>query len=158
MKLIESDKIENIVCKDVEENEVMDIINNKVPEIANFIIDLNKKLKGIICMGLAAIQVGDFRKYFVRYYNKNSWIVFFNCKYINNCSSRIQSKEGCFSYNLGRDINTVRRWKSIILFHDLWIPEKKKFLRKQKVKFKGEDAIVIQHETDHLHNHTIFNQ
>ena len=76
---------------------------------------------------------------------------------INN-SSRIQSTEGCFSYDLGNKLNKVRRWKSIILFHDLWKPEKKKLIKGQKIKMKGEDSIVIQHECDHLQGICIFNK
>jgi peptide deformylase len=156
MELIESEKIENIVCEDVRENEVEEILNDKIPNIIKLIKEFNKN-KEYFCVGLAAPQVGDFRKYFVRFKN-NTYFVFFNAWYINNNSSRMQSKEGCFSYDLGKRINNIRRWKKIILFCDEWQEKEKVFLRKKKLKLSGEDAIVIQHETDHLYGRTIFNQ
>lgn len=159
IELIESDKIENITCKDVEGNEVKDILDNIIPDIIKFIEDLNKKSKkGMICMGLAAPQWGDFRKYFIRYYGENNYKVYFNCRYINNHSSKMKSKEGCFSYNLGNKMNIVRRWKSVILFYDIWLEKENRFLKRQKTIFRGKDSIVIQHETNHLYGITIFNK
>jgi peptide deformylase len=159
IELIESDLIEDITCEDVKENEVKDILKYNIPNIIKFIQSLHKKLKKkVVCSGLAAPQLGDFRKYFIRYYNDNDYKVFFNCRFVNNHSSRFKSKEGCFSYSLGKRMNIVKRWKSIVLFHDIWLKEENKFLKKQKTIFRGEDSIVIQHETDHLYGLTIFNK
>jgi len=163
MKLIELDKIEDVVCKEVKEKEVIEIIENIVPEIIEFIRLLNKKLKKKnIVYGLSAIQVGIFKKFFIRYYGchegKNIYDIYFNGLYINNNSSRFQSKEGCFSYNFGKTMAVVKRWKKITLFHDEWNYSENKFHRKQKKKFSGLDSIVIQHEVDHQNGITIFNK
>jgi peptide deformylase len=161
MKLIKSDKIENTVCEDVKENEVKDILENQVPEIIDLIKSLNKKLKvrnG--CYGLSAIQVGMFKKYFIRYYGnvkgEDIYDIYFNAWYINNNSSRFQSREGCMSYDLGKKVAIVKRWKKIIMFHDEWNYKENKFKRKQKKKLYGVDAIVVQHECDHQKGITIF--
>lgn len=158
MELIESYKVENIICSDVKESETKDIIKNVIPDVTIFIKELNKKLKKINCVGLAAPQWGDFRKYFIRYYEYDKYNVIFNARYINNHSSKIQSTEGCFSYDLGKKLNTVRRWKSIILLCDIWSFEKDELIKKQKIKLQGIDSIVIQHEVNHLYGITIFNK
>lgn len=170
MKLIPSKEIENVLCEEVQENEVKEIIEVTAPEIILFIKDLNKKImkQGYGCHGLAAIQLGIFKKFFVRYYGQQNkedvFDIIFNAWYVNYNSSRFQNKEGCFSYDLGKKIAIVKRWKKIIMFHDEWDYKNNKFKRRQKRKLMGVDAVVVQHEIQHHGNgkgvlsQTIFTQ
>lgn len=153
LKLVNSSEVEDIVCDKVKPEEVDNILNNLVPQFVEMIKSLTTEKTE--CLGIAAIQVGINKKFFVlaegekgnRIYN-----TYFNGYYFNNGSSITKSTEGCYSYNLGKNPNTVRRWKGIHLFHDEWDLVAKTFKEKQKKRFTGLMSFAVQHEVDHHGN------
>jgi len=153
MELVTPEEVEGIKCIEVIPGECEEILNKIVPEIIDLIKRVDKINKKSKCLGLAAPQVGIKKKFFVKYIWNGLYKTYFNGWYINNGSSRVMNKEGCYSYNVGRDYWTAKRWKSIIFFHDVFEEGK---LIPHKTKFKGLDGFVIQHECDHLIGRTIF--
>lgn len=146
MKLIESDKIENITCDKVIADEIDDIT-----KASKEMFDLIKKDKRAIA--LAAPQVGIFKQFFVFKSADNSYRIVINPLYTKN-GSKIKSRESCLSYGID-NFTDVKRYKSIRIKHDAWIDNK---LVSKTDYVKGFPAIMMQHETDHLFGRTIFNQ
>lgn len=144
MELASIDFVENCVCDEVSSEEAIDIVKNKYESI----IELIKQNEG---SGLAGPQVGDLKKYFVMLTGDKEYKIFFNPRYVMN-GSRIQTQEACLTY--GNDKFTkCKRFKSVVAFYDDLIDGK---LVSQRVKVKGIDAIIFQHETDHCYGKTIF--
>ncbi len=107
--------------------------------------ELIKTLEGLNrAIGLSAIQIGIPKRVFVTFLNRKPEI------FINpeldcwNDWEVISSKESCLS--LPGVIKTVKRYNSIIVDRLGW---------SQGIKFKGLEAIIVQHEWDHLQGITI---
>jgi len=146
LELVSKSEVEYVICEDVVDEDVMNILNFAVPQ-----------MKGIMTakdgVGIAGPQVGIKKKFNV--YNVpgiEGYNVIFNGKYISE-GSRIQMMEGCLSYP--GEQNKTKRYKKIKVMYDIWNKKENK-LEKVTRRVKGVEAIILQHEIDHLTGKTIF--
>lgn len=147
MKLVESSLVEHIDCKNVSAQEAQEILgSNIIPEMVQIVKDHSG-------LGLAAPQVGIYKRFFVLVH-KDAYSVFFNPVLIKVNNARYIEGEGCLNYEGGKKFADVKRFKSIDILYDVWT-EDNKFIRR-KDRFHGLQARVIQHEVDHLKGKTIF--
>lgn len=149
LKIEPSKEVENVKCKDVNQNEVDDIITYVIPQMQGILTSL----KGY---GLSAIQIGIKKNFFIMVNEESEddeYDVFFNARYFKD-GSRIQVKEGCLSYDLGKKINIVKRYKSIKVMYEAL--DKDEFLIKKTEKAKGMRSMGFQHEINHCNGVTIF--
>ncbi len=113
--------------------------------LANQIIeDLEDTAKANPCLGLAAPQIGYGYRIF-----KTNFETFVNPTIRSESSETLNSVEGCMSI---RDIrfNVVRNQNIVIDYFD-------KSLMPQSKSFESLEAVVIQHEYDHLNGVLISN-
>ena len=126
-------------CREVEK------IDEKIKELGQDMLDTKYKNDGI---GLAACQVGMLKRiivYDIKYIEegaKKEGHILINPKITSRSKSMIEVEEGCLSFP---DIyeNVLRHEKVTVEYTD--IDGKKK-----KINAKEIEAVVIQHEIDHL--------
>ena len=126
-------------CREVEK------IDEKIKELGQDMLDTMYKNDGI---GLAACQVGMLKRiivYDIKYIEegaKKEGHILINPKITSRSKSMIEVEEGCLSFP---DIyeNVLRHEKVTVEYTD--IDGKKK-----KINVKEIEAVVIQHEIDHL--------
>jgi len=147
LNLVPSEEVENIICEDVTQEDVADILTYVIPQMIGICAALNG-------YGLAAPQVGIKKKFFIIYnQDKKDFDIYFNMKYFKD-GSRSASKEGCLSYDSGKRQNVVKRYKSIkIVGQEL---DSNMNLIDCSFKESGIKSIAFQHEIDHLYGRTIF--
>jgi len=148
LELQPPEKVENVTCDDVSQEEVDDILTYIIPQMKGICISTGG-------YGLAAPQVGIYKKFFILRSDIDSeeFDIYFNSRYFKD-GSRIKSNEGCLTYDLGKKYNEVKRFKSIKIVYDTL--DKDESLIKKVEKVKGMRAIGLQHESDHLYGITIF--
>ena len=100
-------------------------------------------------VGLAAPQIGVNKRMFAIYYTKEDEVVEYglvNPKIIQNSMKKVALKggEGCLSVDEDHNGFVYRYDKIVMKAYD--VVSKKEVL----IKAKGYDAIVLQHEYDHL--------
>ena len=100
-------------------------------------------------VGLAAPQIGVNKRMFAIYYTKEDEVVEYglvNPKIIQNSMKKVALKggEGCLSVDEDHNGFVYRYDKIVMQAYD--VVSKKEVL----IKAKGYDAIVLQHEYDHL--------
>ena len=100
-------------------------------------------------VGLAAPQIGVNKRMFAIYYTKEDEVVEYglvNPKIIQNSMKKVALKggEGCLSVDEDHSGFVYRYDKIVMKAYD--VVSKKEVL----IKAKGYDAIVLQHEYDHL--------
>ncbi|MDR2395291.1 MAG: peptide deformylase [Endomicrobium sp.] len=124
-----------------------------VQEITKETKDLIENLKATLhahprCVGIAAVQVGILQRIIIvdvaqslKEHRNNGLLVMINPD-IKYCSGEISSREGCLSVPnfVG---NVVRKKKIEVEYLNINGD-------KQELKTSGFEAIVIQHEIDHL--------
>lgn len=126
-------------CREVEK------IDEKIKELGQDMLDTMYKNDGI---GLAACQVGMLKRiivYDIKYIEegaKKEGHILINPKITSRSKAMIEVEEGCLSFP---DIyeNVLRHEKVTVEYTD--IDGKKK-----KINAKEIEAVVIQHEIDHL--------
>lgn len=131
----------------------IEVIDEKIEELARDMIDTLYANDGI---GLAACQVGMLKAmivydstYVEEGKGKNP-IVCINPKIISRSKSLITVEEGCLSFP--EMFKTIKRHEKVTLeYLDLKG-------KKNVVHAKGMEAIVIQHETDHLEGITFLDR
>lgn len=101
--------------------------------------------------GLAAPQVGFTKNLIIWMSKENMFQVGFNPRLYKN-GKKIHTVEGCLSYP--EEQYFVSRWKEIVAVYYVPDKEKEKLIQISK-RMKGEEAIIFQHETDHLSGKTI---
>ena len=145
MELSDKSEVENCRCKSFSDmhmfSEIEKYEKNIIPEMQ---ILMYEKF-GI---GLAAPQVGINRTFFIMKYG-DQIMSCYNPSWKPKNNKRSMSTEGCITY-LFTERNTQLRYKIIIA----------RFVNSegviQELKLRGMDAIVFQHESDHLIGKTIF--
>lgn len=144
LKLEPPEKVENVKCDDVTQDEIDDILTYIIPQ-----------MKGI-CLsaggyGLSAPQVGLYKKFFILRTDPTSqkFDIVFNPRYFKE-GSRIKSNEGCLTYDMGKKYTEVKRYKSIKAMYQ-YLDENAQLTKKSE-KIKDLRAIGFQHETDHCGN------
>ena len=135
----EGDDILEKKCREVEK------VDQKIIELGQDMLDTMYKNDGI---GLAASQVGILKRvivYDVRYIQedgKKEGHILINPKITSRSKSMIEVEEGCLSFP---DVyeNVLRHEKVTVEYTDI---ERKK----RKINAKDIEAVVLQHEIDHL--------
>ena len=145
MKLIDSKLIENISCEDVTENELQEVFDQ-----SKEMYDLIKYERKAI--GIAAPQVGIFKKFFIYKTSPTSYTLVINPVYVKN-GPEIKSKESCLSYG-------INNWKVVKRFKSIRVKSysvKDDILVKEMHSINYPLSVIFQHEIDHLNGRTIFN-
>lgn len=135
----DGDEILTKKCREVEK------IDDKIKELGQDMLDTMYKNDGI---GLAACQVGILKRiivYDVRYIEedaKKEGHILINPKITSRSKAMIEVEEGCLSFP---DVyeNVLRHEKVTVEYTDI---EGKK----RKINAKDIEAVVLQHEIDHL--------
>ena len=141
MKLVDKLEVEAVGCYDVPEKEIPRYEFSVIP-------DMKSILRTFGAMGLAAPQVGIKRKFFIFKYG-NEVISCYNPEWKPNTKKQSLSTEGCLTYNPGRERTLLRHKMIAVCFTDgMGI--------QRRMKLRGTDAVVFQHECDHLIGKTIF--
>ena len=123
----------------------IEVIDEKIKELAQDMLDTMYANDGI---GLAACQVGMLKSmivYDVDYVEENKEkkpVVCINPKIVSRSRSMVEVEEGCLSFPNVFE-NVIRHEKITVEYTDLNGKKKTKHA-------KGMEAIVIQHECDHL--------
>lgn len=144
MELVPAEKIENCEC------EPIDFGAENPKSLFTLGYELGReafKRKGL---GLAAPQVGIFRKIMVFQDNDGLMMIAMNPQYIPT-GSRTKIVESCLSYP--DEDYVVKRYKTIKA--NFWTFDDNKKLKKMSINLRGNVAVVFQHETDHLNGVTI---
>ena len=154
MNLMKPKYVENVECASLTRKDILKLLQSKT---IKQMVSLCERKDGA---GLAAIQVGIPKRFFVAYrpdvkvrgeVNLGSWCVFINAEYKTIDDNTIISKEGCLTY--GERIFKVNRFKKIKASWDE-IDKSGNIIRVEQ-ELDGTFAIVFQHECDHLNNITI---
>lgn len=147
LTLSPKEEVEGCVCEPVLAGEVDEILEKYVPDMEAILVETQG-------LGIAAPQVGIKKKFFVsKKPVGEGFDVYFNAFYTQEASATT-TKEGCLTY--GKDnMTTVKRFKAVKVVHEVYDPDKKAMVKKF-YKARGEEAVVLQHEIDHLSGITIF--
>jgi peptide deformylase len=94
--------------------------------------------------GIAAIQLGIPLRIIGFWWGEEQKVFLLNPEISKRCDKMIQSTEGCLSVGHGNDHYTLPRHKWVKV--DGWLPDGSLWTH----KLHGKDAIVVQHEMDHL--------
>ena len=135
----EGDKILSKKCREVEE------VTDKILELGQDMLDTMYKYDGI---GIAASQVGILKRvivYDIKYYEEDQKPephILINPKITSRSKDMIEVEEGCLSFP---DVyEKVLRHEKVTVEY---IDTKGK---KKKINAKDIEAVVLQHEIDHL--------
>ncbi|MBQ8379291.1 MAG: peptide deformylase [Clostridia bacterium] len=128
-----------------KKSKEVDVIDDKIKQLAQDMLDTMYKSDGI---GLAACQVGMLKRmivYDIRYIEedgKKEGHVLINPKITSRSKTMVEVEEGCLSFP---DVykNVLRHEKITVEYTDL-------DGKKKKINAKDMEAIVLQHEIDHL--------
>lgn len=147
LELSPKEDVEGCICEPVLASEVDEILEKYIPDMEKILTDTGG-------LGIAAPQVGIKKKFFVvKKLEGDGFDVYFNAFYTQEASVTT-TREGCLTYGKG-NLTEVKRYKAIRLIHDAY-DDCKKTLTKSFKKVRGNEAIVLQHESDHLVGKTIF--
>lgn len=136
LELVEEAFVEDVVCTDVTEEELPEMIS-----LGERMIQFCNDNGGA---GLAAPQVGVNKKMFVWYIGEERFQIVFNPSYCGG-SAKTSTIEGCLSYH-GLHF-FVRRDKEI---QATCLGSKDGKFYKQTYSLSGEKAILFAHECDHV--------
>jgi len=143
LKLASLDFVENVECADVVESDI--------PEIKEWIKEMELIVKAHSGLGLAAPQVGIAKRFYIALVD-GQYELFCNAKFFRGNASRNSHLEGCLTYPLLNHTMT-KRWKEVMVHYDMIVNDR---LVPMKRKFKGVEAFEHQHEIDHLNGRTIY--
>lgn len=143
IKLADKEFVEGCSPVEVTDEEAKDLVDNVVPKMEDMIRDTG--------LGLAGPQIGMAKKFFIaKDVQTGEFNSYFNARYIKDNGSRVRMEEGCLSYP-DEGTHIAKRFKSIKMFYQQL--ENGKLVDKVK-KFRGDQAIIFQHECDHIGNGT----
>ena len=128
-----------------KKSKEVDVIDDKIKQLAQDMLDTMYKSDGI---GLAACQVGMLKRmivYDISYIDeegKKEGHVLINPKITSRSKTMVEVEEGCLSFP---DVykNVLRHEKITVEYTEL-------DGKKKKINAKDMEAIVLQHEIDHL--------
>jgi peptide deformylase len=142
IELVDASMVENCVCEEIKPEEVSEML------------ELGKKMIeycfSVGAAGLAAPQIGVYKKMFVYRKTEDSFQIIFNPSFIKVSKRPMKVLEGCLTYKEKGYL--VERYKEIQAI--FYIPFKGG-LKRTGVALKGEKSIYFQHETDHTNGITI---
>ena len=143
IKLADKEFVENCSPVEVTTEEAEDLIKDIIPKMEEMIREIG--------LGLAGPQIGMAKKFFIaKDVQTEEFHTYFNARYIKDNGSRVRMEEGCLTYP-DEGHHVVKRFKAIKMFYQQL--EDGKLVDKVK-KFKGDQAIIFQHECDHIGNGT----
>jgi peptide deformylase len=143
MELVNSDEIEYITCEDVEEDELEWVVD-KGEEMIKYCAENGG-------LGLAAPQIGIYKNFFVYSPREEIFQIVINPSWFPD-GKKTNTVEGCLSYP-GQNY-FLTRYKYV---RAVYYGRSKKTGRMERVakRLSGDDAIIFQHETDHLRGKTV---
>ena len=128
-----------------KKSKEIEVIDDKIKQLGQDMLDTMYKNGGI---GLAACQVGMLKRmivYDIRYIEedaKKEGHILINPKITSRSKAMIEVEEGCLSFpDLYK--NVVRHEKVTVEYTDI-------NGKKKKINAKDIEAVVLQHEIDHL--------
>ena len=128
-----------------KKSKEIEVIDEKIMQLGQDMLDTMYKNDGI---GLAACQVGMLKRmivYDIRYIEedaKKEGHILINPKITSRSKAMIEVEEGCLSFpDLYK--NVVRHEKVTVEYTDI-------NGKKKKINAKDIEAVVLQHEIDHL--------
>lgn len=128
-----------------KKSKEIEIIDDKIKQLGQDMLDTMYKNDGI---GLAACQVGMLKRmivYDIRYIEedaKKEGHILINPKITSRSKSMVEVEEGCLSFpDLYKNI--LRHEKVTVEYTDI-------NGKKKKINAKDIEAVVLQHEIDHL--------
>ncbi len=128
-----------------KKSKEIEVIDEKIKQLGQDMLDTMYKNDGI---GLAACQVGMLKRmivYDIRYIEedaKKEGHILINPKITSRSKAMIEVEEGCLSFpDLYK--NVVRHEKVTVEYTDI-------NGKKKKINAKDIEAVVLQHEIDHL--------
>lgn len=128
-----------------KKSKEIEVIDEKIKQLGQDMLDTMYKNDGI---GLAACQVGMLKRmivYDIRYIEedaKKEEHILINPKITSRSKTMIEVEEGCLSFpDLYK--NVVRHEKVTVEYTDI-------NGKKKKINAKDIEAVVLQHEIDHL--------
>jgi peptide deformylase len=143
VRLYQREEVENVSCEDVKENELSEMISLG-EEMIKFANDNGGA-------GLSAPQIGFLKKVIVWKSKENLFSIGFNPRYYKD-GKITNTAEGCLSYP--NETYFMQRYKYIRAVY--FVPnEEKTSLVQISRRMRGEEAIIFQHETDHINGITI---
>jgi len=125
-------------CKEIQETKL-----DKIKEIIKDLMDTANSCKNPRAIGLAASQIGyPVRGFIIRW--GSDWLALVNPKVVSRSEATRPYVETCLSRPGMAGIKTKRHKIIVLEYFDV--------IRKQMItrKFSSLDAVVVQHEMDHL--------
>lgn len=143
LTLVDASLVENCICEEVKQEEIEQIV------------ELGKKMINycfnVGAVGLAAPQIGIYKKMFVYRKTEDSFQIIINPSYIKVSKKPIKVLESCLTYK--EKSYLVERYKEIqAVYYTL---DKNNKLVKKGDALTGEKAIYFSHECDHINGKTI---
>ena len=136
--------VENVKCDEIEEKEASDYIN-----IAQAMIEFTAKNGGV---GLSAPQVGINKQLIVWQGKDNTFHIGYNPTFYNSKGKKINTVEGCLSYP-EEEYFIEGRSKYIQAVY--YAVNRKGSLVKVTRPMRDDEAIIYQHEVQHINGTTI---
>jgi peptide deformylase len=134
--------------------DLKDLMDNSPENVIKKMSKLCKRKNGV---ALAGPQVGIFKKFFyssidlITDYKHDT--IYINPWYESVDNKTIEVTEGCLSYNEGKDLYKVNRFTTIKAHFQFINSEDN--LEDYTTILIDKNAIIFQHETDHLYGVTI---
>ena len=147
MQLVDKDKVENCKCILVDLMEIESIV--KIADKMNKIMVENNGV------GLAAPQVGIFKRFFImKNFHGEGYDLIINPEIVWENNKHTLFREGCLTYNskIEKPTYVIKRPKSII---GKYYEGDGRYAEKRMSKLTAQ---IFQHENDHLDGITIFNR
>ena len=144
-KLSIPEEVEGAVCSEVLPEEAEEYVSMSA-EIIKFCVDN----RGI---GLAAPQIGILKRFFVWKFKEGLFQIAFNPIFFRSGSKTTNTIESCLTYGLDAKY-FMTRYKTVRAVYETYHPEEKKLIKISR-NMRWEEAIVWQHECDHLDGYTI---
>lgn len=139
------EEVENVICDEITEEEASEYI-----PIAQAMIEFTIKNGG---MGLSAPQVGINKRLIVWMGKNNTFHIGFNPTFFKKDTKLINTVEGCLSYPDEEYFLEKKRRKYIQAVYYA-LNQGGKFVKVAR-SMRDDEAIVYQHEVDHINGTTI---
>lgn len=141
MEILNYKEIAGKISEEVKEEEIKDLLEKADEMVKVCTTDGNN-----MAFGLAAPQVGIFKRFFVMAFRNGNYQAIFNPRLFVENKKRLIVKERCLS--IPNETYFVIRSKEIRVVY-FTIDENNKFVRQNRI-LKNEEAITFSHEFDHL--------
>lgn len=143
IQLVDNSEIEHITCEDVAEEELEETIS-----IGEEMIKYCAEKGGI---GLAAPQIGINKNFFVYSPREEIFQIVINPSWFPD-GKKTNTVEGCLSYPEQNYFMSRYKYVRAVYYGRSKTTGKMERITK---RLSGDDAIIFQHETDHLRGKTI---